>query len=69
MPYTRRVMERIEQKEEEIRRRRVIEARARAAHTHEVNLVMAMLDQERQKRHGGLNSGRASNKVRKTLPG
>ena len=69
MPYTRRVMERIEREEEEIRWRCVIEARARAAHAHEVNLVMAMLDQERQKRHGGSNWGHAPNKERERHSG
>ena len=40
-------MERIEQEEEKLTRRRADEAKAREAHTHEVNLVVAMLDQER----------------------
>ena len=57
-------MKRIEQEEEELRRRRANEAKARATHTHEVNLVVAMLDQERQKRHGGSNLGLATNKER-----
>ena len=57
-------MERIEREEEELRRRRANEAKARAAHTHEVNLVVAMLDQERQKWHGGSNLGHAPNKER-----
>ena len=57
-------MERIEQEEEELRRRCANESKARVAYTHKVNLVVAMLDQERQKQHGGSNLGRAPNKER-----
>ena len=55
-------MERIEREEEELRWIRANEVKARAAHTHEVNLVVvAMLDQERKQQYGGSNLGRALN--------
>ena len=41
-------MERIEREEEKLRRRCANKAKVRIAHAYEVNLVVAMLDQERQ---------------------